>query len=53
MSGSPSGSGPGLAERLDRAHEVVAEEADRAAVNGGASASGAWLKRATCSAASA
>ena len=31
MSGSPSGSGLGVAERLDRAHEVVAEEAHRAA----------------------
>ena len=30
-SGSPSASGFGLAERLDGAHEVVAEEADRAA----------------------
>ena len=31
MSGSPSGSGSGVAERLDRAHEVVAEEAHGAA----------------------
>ena len=31
MSGSPTGSGFGVAERLDGAHEVVAEEPDRAA----------------------
>ena len=31
MSGRPSGSGFGRAQRLDGAHEVVAEEADRAA----------------------
>ena len=31
MSGSPIGSGLGSAERLDGAHQVVAEEADRAA----------------------
>ncbi len=50
----PEQVGVRLAERLDGAHEVVAEEADRAAgerrrVVG----SGAWLKRATSAAASA
>ena len=34
MSGSPSGSGFGLAERLDGADQVVAEEADGAADEG-------------------
>ena len=54
MSGSPSGSGSGLAQRLDGAHEVIAEEADRAAGERRRVAGiGAWLKRATCSAASA